>query len=317
MTISPFEPATLDRLFELIRLSGVSGDEGPVADWLEAHIAETIPDTTVNRIGDNLIVLRGTPRTAVFAHTDTTGYTLGYKNTLIPVGGPDAHEGDKLRSGDLTGRVTLAKPDKKAGHRRPALRLHRVRDSDNKKAPPPPGTRWVYARRPRVEGEVVSSPYLDDRAGVWSALETLRQSPDIAVAFCTGEEQHGHGARVCADFLHREHQITQALIADTTWHTDDTPCGKGVVISLRDAFCPRQGLLDRVLALAAQSNIPHQREIQSAGSSDGGHILRSTVPLDWVFIGAPEKRPHTAREEATLADLQAMTNLLTLLVREL
>jgi acetylornithine deacetylase/succinyl-diaminopimelate desuccinylase-like protein len=39
--------------------------------------------------------------------------------------------------------------------------------------------------------------------------------------------------------------------------------------------------------------------------------------MDWVFVGAPEKRPHTAREQASLADLAAMTDLLALLVEKL
>jgi putative aminopeptidase FrvX len=192
-----------------------------------------------------------------------------------------------------------------------------VRDGAGKKAQPTPGTRWVYARETTVEKGVVTSPYLDDRAGVWAAFRALTRCSDVAVAFCTGEEQTGHGARICADYLYRTHGIAQALIADITWDTRETPCGKGVVISTRDATCPRQRFLDRVLTLAAESGIPHQKEIQSAGSSDGGHIQRSAVPMDWVFVGAPEKDPHTSKEQAHLSDLDAMTDLLAYLVDRL
>jgi putative aminopeptidase FrvX len=304
----PNANADLDLLFALVGIPGVSGDEGAVAAFLEGQLS-TKANVALHRIGDSLIAVKGTPKTAIFAHTDTVGYTLGYERELIPVGSPRPPDGAKLRCAEgLTGRVRFV-------NGKPVLR--RVRNPDGNKAKPRPGTRWVYACKSRVQNDVVFSPYLDDRAGVWSALHALERCENIAVAFCTGEEQHGHGARVCADYLFRTHQITQALIADITWHTDQTPCGKGVVISLRDAFCPRQAFLDRVLTVAQQSNIAIQCEIQSAGSSDGGHILRSSVPIDWVFIGAPEKDPHTPRESAHVSDLHAMTDLLTYLVQHL
>lgn len=297
----------LETLTTLLRLPGPTGDESAVADWLEAALAKEIPDAHRTRLQDNLLIVRGdAPRTAIFAHLDTTGFTLGYDRRLIPIGGPEPQDKDSLRcttAPDSTGRLRV---------KGRLASLRRVEEGEAM-----PGTRWVYAREPVIDEETVTAPYLDNRAGVWSALRALTRLTNVAVAFTTGEEQHGSGARVCAEWLYRNHGITQALIADLTWHTDHTPCGKGVVISLRDAFCPRQAFLDRILALAAESDIPYQREIQSAGSSDGGAILRSSVPMDWVFIGAPERRPHTAREQAHRRDLDAMADLLTYLTEHL
>ncbi|HUY90811.1 MAG TPA: M20/M25/M40 family metallo-hydrolase [Pirellulales bacterium] len=301
----------MEKLLKLASLLGPTGDEGAVADWLAAETG-AMADATLVRIGDNLIVARGAPRTAIFAHTDTTGYTLGYHRQLIPIGAPAGRDGDRLRSSDgLCGRLR-ASPE--GG---PLCRLRKVRNAAGEKVEPTPGSRWTYARQPEIKSGVVRSPYLDNRAGVWAALRALEECKHIAVAFCTGEEHHGHGARVCADWLYGQLGIAQALIADITWHTRETPCGKGVVISLRDAFTPRQAFLDRVLALADTSQIPHQREIQSSGSSDGGHLLRSSVPLDWVFVGAPEKAAHSACERAAVADLEAMAELLAYLVDRL
>jgi putative aminopeptidase FrvX len=306
LTAQEPEQEAPEDLLALLAIPGVSGDESAVADWVEAKAA-AIAGVTVHRIGDNVIALKGgLPRTAIFAHTDTVGFTLGYKRKLIPVGSPAPKDKEPLRCAEgLTGLLRITED---------GWRLKRVRTAEGKRVEPIPGTRWVYDHTPEVKKGAITSPYLDDRAGVWAALQALTRSPNIAVAFCTGEEQHGHGARICADWLYRKHNITQALISDITWHTDDTPNGKGVVISIRDQFSPRQVFLDRVIGLAAESDIPHQAEIQSAGSSDGGHILRSPVPMDWVFIGAPEKVPHTSREQAELSDLNAMADLLTHLV---
>lgn len=309
MTDSPSLDTQL--LVALLDIIGPSGDEGAIADRLETE-ATGIEGVRTNRIGDDLIVVRGRPRTAIFAHTDTTGFTLGYNRSLIRIGGPSPKDGDRLRRDyGLTGRLRR----KDGAH--PSFVLRKVRSVEGRKPSFEPGSRWVYARRPRIQNGVITSPYLDNRAGVWAALEALRACSNIAVAFTTGEEAHGHGARVCAEALYREFEIRQALIADITWHTDDTPCGKGVVVSMRDAFCPRQSYLDRICGLAYDSKLPVQYEVQSAGSSDGGHILRSTVPMDWVFVGAPEKDPHTAREQITLTDLAAMRDLLVYLIDHL
>jgi hypothetical protein len=103
------EPA-IDFLLDLTTISGVSGDEGGVADWLEARL-KAEPAVTLHRIGDNLIALRGVPRTAIFAHTDTIGFTLGYNRELIRVGGPAPNDREPLRSTDgLRGRLRKRKP---------------------------------------------------------------------------------------------------------------------------------------------------------------------------------------------------------------
>ena len=107
------------------------------------------------------------------------------------------------------------------------------------------------------------------------------------------------------------------MIADLTWHTKHIKCGRGVAVSLRDSCLPRQRYLDRVLALAETSGLPFQREIESSGGSDGAALDRSGVPLDWVFVGAPEKGAHTARERVHVGDLQGMAALLVHLVNGL
>ena len=57
--------------------------------------------------------------------------------------------------------------------------------------------------------------------------------------------------------------------------------------------------------------------MESDGSSDGGWMERSGFPIDWVFVGPPEKRAHTNREELAVADLLAAPELIAALVRAL
>ena len=314
---------TTKDLQTLLQIPGPAGDEGAVSGWVTQKAGQ-IPGVQITRLGDNVIAVKngaaeaGTAERpapiAIFAHLDTTGFTLGFHRKLIPIGGPAPKDKDEVQSGNLRGRIRIASGGPHGG---PNYALRRVRDENGKRAEPVPGTRWIYAAPPKLSKTIVTAPYLDNRAGVWCALRVLTSAKRVAVAFSVGEEAHGHGARVCGEYLYQTHSVTQALISDLTWHGDDTPCGKGVAVSRRDGSCPRQVFLDRVLDLAQKSGVSHQEEIQSAGGSDGSHLLRSAIPMDWVFVGAPEKKPHTAREQAHFSDLDAMTNLLLYLAEHL
>lgn len=300
------EPSDLDLLWQLLATDGPSGDEGALADWLEDYVGREWPHVHLERLGDSLLAVRGEkPALAVFAHTDTTGFTLGHGRELIPIGGPAPRDKEAIRPAGA--------PD--AGNR---LRFRKTGGWKlSGKTDAAPGSRWVYATEPKRAGDEITAPYLDNRAGVWAALQVLARCPSVAVAFTVGEELSGQGAFVCARRLAERFGITQALISDITWHTAHVHCGDGVAVSLRDRFVPRQRFLDRVLALAEASGIPFQREIESSGGSDGASIERSGVPMEWVFIGAPEKKPHTSVERVAISDLRGMADMLVALVNGL
>ena len=294
---------SLDLLWELLAQDSPAGDEGPLADWLKGWLSREAPDAAVERLGDSLVVTRGeAPKVAVFAHLDTTGWTLGYDKRLIRIGGPDGKPGDAVRP--------VRRPDT-------GCTLFRRKDGTWKadgKTDAAPGSRWVYAAVPELKDEQITAPYLDNRAGVWAALHALTRCPEIALALSVQEETGSLGAQATARRLYEKHGITQALIADLTWDTKHIKRGSGVAVSLRDSSVPRQSYLNRVLALAEASGLPFQREIEAHGGSDGAGIDRSGVLMDWVFIGAPEKAPHTSRERVNVNDLQGMAALLVHLV---
>ncbi len=300
------ESSDLDLLWRLLATDGPSGDEGDLADWLEGYVGREWPDVRLERLGDSLIAVRGErPAVAVFAHVDTTGFTLGYDRALIPIGGPSPRDKEPIRPAggpDMGNRLKFGKDG--------GWELRGKTDAM-------PGSRWVYATQSKRDGDEIASPYLDNRAGVWAALQVLGRCQNVAVAFTVGEELSGQGAFVCARRLFEQYGITQALIADITWHTAHVRCGDGVAVSLRDRIVPRQRFLDRVLSLAESSGLPFQREIESSGGSDGASIERSGVPMEWVFVGAPEKKPHTSRERVAISDLRGMADLLTFLVNGL
>jgi putative aminopeptidase FrvX len=293
----------LDLLAQLQTIPGPSGDEGRIADFVAAW-AGALEGVRVERVQDLVVATRGTPAVAVFAHLDTIGFTQGYDRTLIPIGGPKVEGGERLRNVE-TGAENEVELRAGCGRGGPAARLRRKGGQ--------PGDRLVYADPLRFRRDTVRGPYLDNRAGVWNALRVLERVPDVAVVFSPGEEHSGCGAAVGARLVF-DLGVRRALISDITWHTRSIRVGKGPAISLRDRYVPRQAYLRRVLALAEASGLPFQREVESEGGSDGGVIERSHLPLDWLFIGAPEKRPHTPRELCRISDLHAMTDLYAALI---
>jgi len=292
----------MDLLLQLQQIPGPSGDEGRIADFLEGY-CDALDGVTVRRVGDLVLAQRGAPRVAVFAHTDTVGFTLAYDRRLVRIGGPHVEGDERLRevSGGLAARLKLKQKDGATEWR-----------LSGKKGEA--GSRWVYAAPLKIKKDTISGPYLDNRAGVWNALRTLERCPDVAVFFTPGEEHTGRGASLGARIACEELGIRRALISDITWHTDSIRCGKGPAVSLRDRYMPRQRFLDEVLAAAARSGVPFQREVESDGGSDGHSLERSSFPIDWVFVGAPQKRSHTPNEECHVPDLHQMADLYAHLV---
>ena len=285
-----------------------------VSDWAAKRMLET-PESNdeqwsdsddcwcrIIRLRDCVIVRKGrAPRVAIFTHIDTTGFTVGYGGALIPIGQPQAVDGDRFRlCGDAAGTSGVITGDGEVY----TLRQLEVA----------PGDRVVYAAKPVVDGHHIHSPYLDNRAGMWAAMQALLQCQNVAVTFTTGEETSTSGAQICARYVYDKLGITRALISDITWDTEHVHCGSGVAISRRDHYVPSQGFVDQVVAIAANSGIPYQIEIESEGGSDGAGIERSGCPIDWAFVGAPEIDPHTSHEKLDLGDLDKMARLLITVV---
>lgn len=292
-------------LRSLMTIEATSGDEGRLADELEAQAAGSRAKTY--RIGNTVLAVKGAPTLAVFAHIDAIGFTLGYENELIAVGGPSVQDGVAIRAtvGERVyrGRIRIEDEDD---------RLYRLADGEG-----PPGSRWVYDTPPDLTPKVLKGAYLDNRFGVYTALHLLRETENVLVAFTAGEEASGRGALDAGRWIYENTGIRRALICDITWATRHVKPGKGPAVSLRDAFLPRKAWFDQVCDAAERSGIPFQIEIESSGSSDGGMLERSGYGIDWLFVGAPEKGYHTASEALLREDAENMLRLYVHLVSSL
>ena len=75
--------------------------------------------------------------------------------------------------------------------------------------------------------------------------------------------------------------------------------------------------MNHIRHLATEAGIPFQLEVESSGGSDGSEIQKSQLPVDWCFIGAPEKNVHTPEETVHKKDIESMIDLYKVLMEKL
>jgi putative aminopeptidase FrvX len=158
---------------------------------------------------------------------------------------------------------------------------------------------------------------MDNRLGVWNALQVAESLENGAIVFSTYEEHNGGAAQFAGKFLYEKYGLRQALISDITWVTEGVKHGKGVAVSMRDSGIPRRTYLNKIISLAKKSGVDFQLEVEGSGGSDGQALQSSSYPIDWVFIGAPEENVHTADEMVHKKDIRTMVELYKYLMKHL
>ncbi len=301
-------------LEQLTEIQGVASDESRIKAFILDYVAENSSSwktqpTVLDHpwLQDNVVLIFGKPTTAIYAHTDTIGYSIGYTNDLIRVGGPRNIDGTQLvgMDGDKEIEAEVMMIETEHGDILP----HYVSTT-----PITPGTLMSFAPNFRETNEYVQSKYLDNRLGVFNALKVAETLENGAIVFSTYEEHGGNSVGFIAKYLFENHGVQQALISDITWVTSHVTHGGGVAISMRDSMLPRKSYLDKIISLAKESGVQYQLEVESAGGSDGSVLQKASLPIDWCFIGAPEDNVHTPDEKVYKNDIEAMVSLYTYLM---
>lgn len=307
----------MELLKKLTEIEAPSGSEYVMKDFLMNYINENKSGWKVQPeiiegedFQDNIILVFGEPKTAVFAHMDSIGYTIGYENNLIKIGGPSAKKGAKLVGEDSKGRIEGELVTEEDEHQFLTYSLKFDREVDR-------ATTLTYKSDFREDDEFVQCCYMDNRLGMWVALEVAKTLENGAIVFSSWEEHGGGSVGYLGKFLYEGYDVKQALIADITWVTKGVEHNRGVAISMRDSGIPRRTYLNKIVSLAKESNIPFQLEVESAGGSDGNALQRSPYPFDWCFIGAPEDNVHTPDEKVHKNDIKAMVDMYVYLMARL
>jgi len=312
--LAHFNPELLKQLIEV---RGTSGDEENIKnfilDYIEKNKAKWKSEVEIytgEGFQDAIVLVFGQPKTAVFAHIDTIGFTSAYESNLIKIGGPKTIDGMKLVGKDSQGEIEteLMIIEDEEGNKQ--LKYVFDRDIDR-------GTNLSFKPNFILTDQFVQSPYLDNRLGVLNALTIAEDLENGAIVFSTYEEHGGGSVGFLGRFLYDKYNLRQALISDITWVTNGVQHDGGVAISMRDKAIPRRSYLNRIISIAEKHKVKYQLEVESAGGSDGSMLQNTDLPFDWCFIGAPEDNVHSPKERVFLNDIEEMIKLYKVLMKEM
>jgi putative aminopeptidase FrvX len=312
--LAHFKPELLEQLIEV---RGTSGDEQNIRDFILDYIEKhkkswksEVKIHTGEGFQDAIVLVFGKPKTAIFAHIDTIGFTTAYNNNLIKIGGPKSIDGMKLVGEDSQGEIETELMIIEDDEGDKQLKYIFDREIDR-------GTNLSFKPDFVLTEQYVQTPYLDNRLGVLNALTVAEDLENGAIVFSTYEEHAGGSVGFLGRFLYDHYKVHQALISDITWVTEGVQHDGGVAISMRDKAIPRRSFLNRIISLAKKHNIKYQLEVESAGGSDGSMLQTTDLPFDWCFIGAPEDNVHSPKEKVFLNDIEEMIELYKVLMKEM
>ena len=299
-------------LKKLCSIHAPSGEENIISEFIIDYVNTNMQNWKVkpkiysgDGFQDSIILSFGKPKTAIYAHMDSIGFTVKYNNEIIKIGGPVVKNGIELIGSDSKGKVEgkIIKKNEK-------IFIDFKREIDR-------GTSLTFKMNFKEGKDYIQSSYLDNRLGVWNALKVAENLENGIIVFSCWEEHGGGSVGFLTNFIHTKYNISQALISDITWVTEGVKAGKGVVISLRDSGIPRRSFVNKIITVAKSHNINYQLEVESSGGSDGNEIQRSPFPIDWCFIGAAEQNVHSPKEKVHKDDIKSMVEIYEMLMKEL
>lgn len=264
-----------------------------------------------NGFQDNIMLIFGKPRTALFAHMDSIGFTVRYGKQLVKIGGPSIKSGYKLIGTDQKGKQEVELnliENKQTG----ILKLEYKGKRDFER-----GTELIFKPNWRETSEYLQCCYMDNRLGIYAALKVAEKIKNGAIVFSTWEEHGGGSVSYLQKYLQEKYKIQQALICDISWISDGVHFAKGPVISMRDSLIPRRSYINKIISIAKKNTCAYQLEIEGSGGSDAKELQMAEYPWDWCFIGAAEENVHTPDEKVHKKDVEGMISLYDVLMKQL
>jgi endoglucanase len=334
----------LKLLEKLCNACAVSGDEGEVRKIVLEELRGHADDVRVDALGNVLVTRTGSGRkrlkVMVSAHMDEVGFMLVADDgeglfRFETVGGIDIRQlpGKAVLIGkDHLPGVIGARPihlttaeERKQKIPLDALRID-IGPGDGKVKL---GDRAAFATRFQRNGPVLIAKAFDNRFGVVTLIELVRNAPaniDLLAAFTVQEEIGGRGAKVAA-FSFNPHL---AVVVDAT-PADDLPgwdgeentsfntklgLGPAVYIADRDTiYDPR--LVRHFSETARAEGIQVQFRQPGSGGTDAGAIHKARAGIPSISVSVPHRYSHTAASIARLDDWKSTFALIHAALRRL
>jgi len=186
----------------------------------------------------------------------------------------------------------------------------------------PDGTPITRERTLEKMGDCVTGKSLDNRISVYLLVQALKQAKstnaDFYGVFTVQEEVGLRGARVAANAIQPDVGIALDItlandVPSIEKHNYCTTLGNGAAIKIIDrSVISSPQLVEYLEQLASDNDIPHQREVLTAGGTDtsamqylmglGSHVSCISTPTRYV---------HSTVETCSVKDIEAATRLIT------
>lgn len=343
-----FSAAQYRLLEQLCNACAVSGDEAEVRGIVLKQVRSLAEDIKVDPLGNVLVTKpgrktsprkKGHLRVMLAAHMDEIGFMLtkdegGGLFRFDTVGGIDVRQvvGKPVWVGkDHIPGVIGAKPIHltSAKERQATISLDSLRidigtaGNSNIKA----GDRAAFATRFTRLGPSIRAKALDDRLGVATLIELLRNAPeniDLLAAFTVQEEVGLRGAQVAAYAFEPD----LAIAIDSTpaydlpgWESGEDDASEnthyntrldgGPAIYLADGATLSDPRLVRHLVDTAESaRIPYQFRQPGGGGTDAGAIHRTRAGVPSISVSIPGRYAHTPAGIVRISDWKHTFGLL-------
>ena len=333
-----FGSAQLKLLERLCNIIAISGDEGEVRKIVLEEIKPYAEEVRVDALGNVLAIRRGHSqsgkrmRVMLDAHMDEVGFMIVADDgeglyRFETVGGMDVRH--------LVGKQVLVGKERTPGviGGKP---IHLMTSDERTRKVPldglridlgPAGKAKVsdragFATKFRRVGPSILSKSIDDRIGVATVIELLKNAPaniDLCAAFTVQEEIGLRGAKVAAQYFDPD----LAIAVDATPANDlpvyeggenmiyNTKLGLGPAIYIADGSTLHDPRLVRFLQETAEAEaIPYQFRQPGGGGTDSAAIQRVLAGIPAVSVSVPHRYTHSPISIARVDDWKNILNLL-------
>lgn len=333
----------LDTLKTLCYLSGASGNEDEVRDYILERVLPFSDEIITDTMGNLIITKKGRrhdcKKVLICAHMDEVGIIItgidddGYLRFDF-LGGVDRRVviGKHVYIGkDRVHGVIGIKPyhlvdkeEEKTVPKREDMYVDiGVKSSDEAKELVSLGDAGVFDDNVMEFGDgFLKAKAIDDRVGCAAMIKLMeRELPcDCTFAFTVQEEIGTRGAKLVGSRVNPD--IAIVLEGTTAADFPEVPEGKricglgeGIVIPFMDkgALYSRE-LYKTVTELADKNGIKWQTKTMIAGGTDASAIQRSGAGVSTIALSAPVRNIHSPASTAKISDFEVMPRLAMLLL---
>jgi len=255
---------------------------------------------------NNIVLVFGKPKLALFAHLDNVGFTVGHNKQLFPIGGVELIKNAKLRGFDNNDKPVSTK-----------LLYNSRKIYHAKKDIIELGTNLTYLPEWKVKNNQITSGNIDDKFGVFMGLHLAKNLKNGIIVFSAGEEVDGGNIPFLIKYIHEKYKIKNTLVLDVTMEEHNLKMGIGPAVAIRDEDIFDRKFIQRVIDTLKKEKATFQIAVGDEGSSDGKAIAHSPFPINTAFMGACIKNIHTPFEVIHKNDFLHTLNCLNILFKKL